>query len=336
MTIPMEEPLKFMLDPNVRRFGAILKNINTGQIVGHLKETGEMGRLLSSLPALGGFNPVSIGVDILDRGIKTYQISNVQKTVDQLQQTVEGLQLATNIAAWSSVANLGVSVAGFAIVTRKLERIDSKLDKVVDGIESIKHTLNSLDQSWEAMSSARLQRAAESLVVSEQADSVDRKLELVKKAGEDFALLRHYYSNLLQAEGLFDDIGLSVENLQELIARYTYCCMGLLHAEFATGDLGSYRRYVEIVTKEYSNLVCFSAKDLYLARSDRLNVLAIDHDHQSHSEALVGLSAYSEESANRVDSFEVELEYLEDNYLTVEGYLRALREHQTDVVLLPR
>lgn len=336
MPILMEEPLKYMLDPNVRRFGAILKNINTGQIVGHVKETGEMGKLLSNLPALAGFNPLSVAVDVLDRGIKTYQISNVQKTVDQIQQTLEGMQLATNIAAWSSVANLGVSVAGFAVVTQKLNRIDSKIDGMVDDLEIIKQALKSLDQNWESMTTAKLQRAAEDILVSERADSADMKLDKLKRASESFSLLRHYYSNLLRTEGLFDDVGLTIENLNELISRYTFCCMGLLHAEFSIGDLGSYGKYVETIDQEYRELVCFSPQELYLARSDRLGVLAIEHDHRAHSKSLQELSAYSNESANRVDSFQVELDYIKGNSLTVEGYLKALRDFQTDLVLLPR
>ncbi len=336
MPILMEEPLKFLLDPEVQRFGAILKNTNTGKIVGHLKETGEMGHLLTSLPSLAGFNPAFLSVDLIDRGIKTYQIGNVQKTVDQIQQTVEGLQLATNIAAWSSVANLGVSVAGFTIINQKLERIDSKIDVAVAEIEKIRKTLDRLELSWQAMSTAQLQRAAESIVVAEQANSAEKTQTLLRKASEDFSLRRHYYSNLLRAEGVFDEIALSPENLEELIARYTFCCMGLLHAEFSAGDLGSYGRYLESITQEYRDLVCFNPKDLYLARSDQLDLLAIGHDHKQHSAALVELSSYAEESANRIDSFKVELEYIEKHDLTADGYMEALREHDTDIILLPR
>ena len=45
-----------------------------------------------------------------------------------MKALVEGLQLATNVAAISSVAGLGVSVAGFAAINSKLIRIEGKID----------------------------------------------------------------------------------------------------------------------------------------------------------------------------------------------------------------
>jgi hypothetical protein len=336
MPIPMERPLRFMMDPNVRRFGAILKDINTGQIVGHLKETGEMGRLLTSLSSPFGVNPVSITIDVIDRAIKTYQIAGVQNTVDEIQKTVEALQLATNVAALASVANLGISFAGFAVVNQKLSRIESKIDRLAKDVESIRQALKKMDQNWDAMSLARLQRAAKNIDMAEKASSRERKLDLVHKAVEDFALLRHYYLNLLRTEGLFDDVELAVEDLQELAGRYTFCCMGELHAEFATGDLGAYRNRLDTITSEYRELICFSPKALYEKRSDRLNVLAIDHDHKTHAESLLRLSDFSKESADRIESFSVEVDYLKKNNLTVEEYLRELREHETAIMLLPR
>jgi len=339
MPIPMEEPLKFMMDPNIVRYGAILKNSTTGQIVGHLKETGDMGRLLSRLPigqVAGSLNPVAFGIETVDKIIKSAQIHNVQKSVEQVQRTLDTLQLTTNIAAISSVATLGVSVAGFAVVTAKLNRIESKLDGIANNIEVIRQALDKAEVRWEAMSTARLQRAAELVFSAEKANTLRIKEERLGKALEDFTLLKPYYSSLLRTEGLFANVDLSVEQLQELVAKYAFCCMGLLHAEFIRGDLGSYRSFMEGIDAEFSDLVTFSPKKLFLARSDNLDVLAINHDHKAHSEALIGLSRYSSETAARIESHKVELEYLEKNDLTVDEYLKQLREHETDVVLLPR
>ena len=344
MPILMEEPAKYFAEiaaGKVIRYGAILKNVETGQIIGHLKEAGQMGEILSKIApspfsAISSLNPISAAIDTGGHVYNGIQIRNVQKSVDQIQQTLQGLELTTNIAALSSIAGLGVSVAGFAAVNTKLNKIDAKLDDIADDVIVIKNAIKSIKEGWDAMSNAKLQRAAETIMVAEQASSTERRLELAKDAVADFSLLRHYYSNLLSAPGLFEDIHLDVSHLHELIARYAFTCLGVLQAEFITGDLGSYRKRLETINQDLSNLVTFSPKELFQARCDQLPVLALDHNHQTHSDSLVALSRYSTETAARIESHVVELEYLENNNLTVPEYLEALRDHETDVVLIPR
>ena len=344
MSILMEEPAKFIAEMaagRVIRYGAILKDASTGQILGHLKEAGQMGELLSNISAspfsvVSNLNPVSIGIDAFGHTFNGVQIHNVQKSVDQIQKTLQGLELATNAAALSSMAGLGVSVAGFAAVNAKLNKIDGKLDDIADDVVTIKNAIKGIKEGWDAMSNAKLQRAAETIMVAEQASSTGRRLELAKDAVADFALLRHYYSNLLSAPGLFEDIHLDISHLHELTARYTFTCLGVLQAEFITGDLGSYRKRLETINQDFSTLVTFSPKELYQARCDQLPALALDHDYQVHSDSLKTLSDYSTETVARIESHMVELEYLEKNNLTVSEYLQALRDHETDVVLLPR
>ena len=340
MTILMEAPVKFIADiaaGKVIRHGAILKDAVTGQILGHLKEAGQMGELLSNIaPIASGLNPVSGVINAFGTVINGVQIQKVQKSVDEIQKTLEGLEITTNIAALSSVASLGVSVAGFAVVNNKLNKIDAKLDCIANDVVAIKDILKGLHVSWDAMSSAKLQRAVETILVAEHADNTERRLELVKKAVEDFALLRHYYSHLLSTQGLFEDINLDVSHLQEIIARYTLTCIGVLQAEFLTGDLGSYRKRLDTINQDFPNLVTFSPKELFLARCDQLSALTLDHDYKVHSDSLVALANYSNETSARMESHVVELEYLENNNLTVSEYLEALREHETDIVLLPR
>ena len=343
MPILMEEPAKYIAEiaaGKVIRYGAILKDAGTGQIIGHLKEAGQMGEILSSIAsspfsAISSLNPVSMLTDVVGHTINGIQIREVQKSVDQIQQTLQGLELVTNVAALSSLAGLGVSVAGFAAVNTKLNKIDAKLDDIADNVVAIKNVLKGLHEGWDAMSNAKLQRAAETILVAEQANSSERRLELAKDAAADFALLRHYYSNLLSAQGLFEDINLDVSHLHELTARYTFTCLGVLQAEFITGDLGSYRKRLETIYQDFSKLVTFSPKELFQARCDKLPALALDHDYQVHSDSLVALSRYSSETAARIESHVVELEYLENNNLTVPEYLEALRDHETDIVLIP-
>ncbi|WP_297820838.1 hypothetical protein [uncultured Paraglaciecola sp.] len=339
MKILMEEPLKYAAKlkmGSIIRYGAILKDAGTGQIVGHLKEAGDIGSLLSqagssAFSLSSAANPISMAFSALN----TVQIAGVQKSIHQVQETLESLQMVTNVAALSSVVGLGVSVAGFAAVTTKLNKIDSKLDTIATDIVAVKKVLNHLHKGWDAMSLAQLKQAAENLIVAERADTRERRMELAKEAASVFSLLRHYYANLLADKSLFTDIKLSVNELHELIARYTYCCMGVLHAEFMTEDLGSYRTRLDTILADFTDLVSINPKELYQLRCDNLTALALDHDYSEHAQLLTDLSTYSQETNARLESFKVELDYLENNQLTVPQYLVALKEHEPGIVVLP-
>jgi hypothetical protein len=50
---------------------------------------------------------------------------------------------------------------------------------------------------------------------------------------------------------------------------------------------------------------------------------------------LVGLKAYTTESTARLDSFAVELDYIESRKLSVAEYRRALLDAETGIVVLP-
>lgn len=316
------------------RYGAILKDANTGQIVGHLKEAGGMGELLSSVApsALMLSNPVTAVASVAGVLGDVYQ--GVQ--LHQIQETLKGLGMMTNIAAFSSVAGLGVSVAGFALVNKKLNTMDSKLDSIASDVSIIMRAVDELKISWQEMSNAQLQKATQDLITAEKAETDARTMDLAKEAASGFSLLRNYYHNLLSAEGLYSDIALNVGNLQEIISRYNFTCIGLLQAELITGDLGSYRSRLDLILADQSSLLKFSPREVYQGRCDKLAELTLDHDYEGLSNSLVGLNQYTEETCARVEGYSTELEYLEQSGMSVNDYLRELRDHETGIVLIPR
>jgi hypothetical protein len=160
-------------------------------------------------------------------------------------------------------------------------------------------------------------------------------LQLSNEAASDFSLLRNFYANLLRREGVMTDINLSIPNLHELIARYTFSCLGLLQAEFMTGDLGSYHSRLNIVLEEFPTLVQLNTKKLYMARCDQLPPLALDYDYKKLSKDLMILSEFSKETNARIESYSVELKYLQMHGIKVADYQNSLLQHDTNIVLLP-
>jgi hypothetical protein len=342
MSIIMEASSKFLPDlalGNVVRYGAILKDAGTGQIVGHLKEAGVMGNILSSFTqspfgALNVLNPLGMAADVVGHAVNGYQLYGVQRSVDEVKALVEGLQLATNVAAIASVASLGISVAGFAMVQSKLKQMDSKLDGIAGDVQSIKRALTEMSLNWDALSDARFDAATETLIVAEKASTEMRKREHAQHAVHEFSLLRQYYSKLLQRRSILEDPELNVAGLNELMARYTVSCMGLLQGEFMTGDLSAYRGWLDLIQQEYAERVCFSAREVYLARCDKAAPLELELNHEVLSSDLTTLAAISNESVARLESCHAELAYLEVNNIAPARYLEELREHETDIVLL--
>lgn len=339
MPIPMEPPAVFMAGlkaGDLVRYGAIIKDVGTGKIVGHLKEAGQFGEILSGLglsPAnvFRSFNPLSAAAELANIAL------NVDSSVQlrAIKEQLNALQLMTNVAALTSVAGLGVSIGGFAALNAKLSRIETKLDSVASNVATIKATLAEMQMSWETMALARIENAAQTLVTAENATEDSRRLELAKEAASEFARLRHFYGNMLKCHGLFHDLSLSVGQVQELIVRYTLCCVGVLHAEFMVGDIGAYRSRLENIQSGYAGIVSFSPKTVYQARCDNLQPLALDADFEGLSHSLTQLRGYVDESVARVESFAVELKYIEDNKLGMQEYQQSLKKMDTGLVVLP-
>src|SRR5689334_13468077 len=95
-------PAEFADPAQYQRIGAIIKEVTTGQIAGHVQELGPSS-LLSNIPIPGG-NPLKLA---------TEAVQMVQ--LQQIQQTLNTVQTLATVGAVASVATLGISAAGFAV-----------------------------------------------------------------------------------------------------------------------------------------------------------------------------------------------------------------------------
>lgn len=135
MSIPFEIPASLLTryaSGDLVRSGTLLREVGTGRIVAHLQETAAFTRVAGS-----GLNPASMAAN----GIQIYQNEQIKAGL----ALVQSLQVA-NLALTG--IGIGVSVAGFAVVCRKLDRIESRLGeiaaalkRVTKGIEAIQDHL---------------------------------------------------------------------------------------------------------------------------------------------------------------------------------------------------
>ncbi len=128
-SIPFEIPARFVADVasgSVVRYGGLLKDAASGQIVAHLQETGSMARHLGSvLSGVNPFDPVSAVSSVF---------SNVQ--LAKLQKAMEVLQITQWATLGVSLAGVGVSLVGFKIMNDRFNRVDEQLSRLKQHIDT--------------------------------------------------------------------------------------------------------------------------------------------------------------------------------------------------------
>jgi hypothetical protein len=123
------------------QIGGLLKDSASGQIVAHLQESG-LAHSLISQTILGTSSPITMGVSgILNTGSGIY--SAVQ--IHQVKAMVEGLQALQIATLGVSLVGIGVSVAGFVYMHKRLNQLDGKIDQLIDtvnaGFENLHRTM---------------------------------------------------------------------------------------------------------------------------------------------------------------------------------------------------
>jgi len=326
MKIP-EQFLKRLAAGDVVRHGAILQEVVSGKIVGHLKEVGGLGDILSRMP----FNPLGAVTEVANLGLNIQQSIKLQ----QVQKSLDALQLVNNVGAISSVATLGVSAAGFAVVIERLKRIESKLDSVASDIRSVHELLNKLDFKWDMLTAGKLVSASERLVTAEHATSKERKTTLLSEANSEFSKLRGYFYSLISEMRPAFNSDLNLEQVRDLFSRYYTAAMGQLHSEFLLNDLGTYRKTLNLINKQSEVITGFEVVETFRIRCDSRPVLDLNFDHKQLMCEVESLKSYATETADRIRTYSVELDFIEKNNISPSEYLEYLQEQDPNIVLIP-
>ena len=103
---------------SLERFGSIIKDTHTGKIVAHLQETSLGQQLVGSLTG----SPFS-ALDAASSLVANAQLARLKKMV-------EGLQMLQYANLGVGLAGIGVSVVGFAVVSKRLSSINQSLEKL--------------------------------------------------------------------------------------------------------------------------------------------------------------------------------------------------------------
>lgn len=149
-------------------FGSIVRSNVTGWIVGHLQEAGGLSKL-AGLVASGPAAPLKLVGD----AIQIVQNQQIKGGIVRLEQSVAMLNQLQVAGLALGAAGIGVSVAGFAVMNYKIEKLRSdvralgdKMDRIIaliendradrltDNIVALEELARSLDQRWTLSDSA--------------------------------------------------------------------------------------------------------------------------------------------------------------------------------------
>ena len=131
--IPFDLPAQFLqviANGDIVRYGAILKDAETGRIVGHLQESGIAQSLLSQTIS-SATSPLSFISSITNTGSSIYTAAQVHQ-LKAMMETLQALQVAT---LGVSLIGVGVSVAGFLYMRKRLNSLDSRVEKLIDAVK---------------------------------------------------------------------------------------------------------------------------------------------------------------------------------------------------------
>lgn len=319
-------PFKFipgLTAGTIIRTGVLLKDASTGQIIGHLKEAGEVARSISNISP---FDPIGIAGQI----VQAHELGKIK-------ESLEALQLVSSIGAVASVATLGICAAGFTVLYSRLNKLDEKLDTTLAGIASIKDTVNNLDFKWETFTISRLKTASDHLEIADLSSSNKSRDSHAGIARSMFSEMRNYYLSLLKGNSMWTNGEVPIMSAAEFYSRYILCCMGHLHAEFILNDIDAYENTLNIIRRDVKSASTFDQKLCFRNRHDLLTGGPITIERQAN-QIIIDIKKCANivtETNSRIDTMLVESSYIKKTGVTPREYAEEIRQQDSGVWVIP-
>jgi len=308
------------------RYGTIIKD-SSGKIVGHLKEAGIESVLKDfKIPT----NPLSTGTEVIKAASGIAQ--NFQ--LREMHKLLESMQLINNIGALASVATLGVSVAGFAVVTQKLNQLEDKLDITLEKVDRVLEIVENLNMKQEVLEFAEVKTASEQLHNALFTEDIIRRKDLLTQANHTFHKYKNYYLKIAQDKSIWYDGQLPIEVANELYARYITCVMGQLYSEFLLGDLSCFRESWKVINQEVKDIGDIDKIKMLRSKSDSNASDIFGTDYDLLSTKITNTHKILIETSNRVESMDYEAQYLLESNIEPFEYLKDLRSMENGLVLI--
>lgn len=137
-------------------YGSIIKSCSTGQIIGHLQETSGLAQLAGGLPV----TPAGAIAGLAMGGIQIAQNEQIKSGLVQVQAGLQALQQLGIANLALGAAGIGVSVAGFAVLGRKIDAVKQEVAALSDRIDRVGAIVEDLRRDLVQSDLDRLRTAA--------------------------------------------------------------------------------------------------------------------------------------------------------------------------------
>jgi hypothetical protein len=227
-------------------------------------------------PATGRFVAALVPGEGLQRALSALPVNVAQasaqmaasQTLSGLAPVLHAMQVVSTIGALASVANLGVSCVGFALVLHRLGRVEGKLDEMLTKIDVLQDSVQRLQTHADALSLARVRAAGDSLDRAVFAEAASTRHDLATHARDLFQESRALYLELWRAARPWHQLKVPVQTAIEMQSRYVVCAIGEIQAEFIGGDMGAFRHAVHSTAEDFRVHMGLDAPAAFRSRSD--------------------------------------------------------------------
>lgn len=244
-SIPFDIPAKFLLGLNtgdVIRFGTILKDAQTGQILGHIQESGIAQSPLSLLTS-GLTSPLSLVSKVIDTGAGIYTAVQVRQ-IKAIVETIQSLQIAT---LGVSLAGVGVSVAGFLYMRKRFNSLDGRIDQLIEVVNS------GFEKQQKAMLRQQMSRTKSLIQRAEQAKSLsDPRSEYAEVAAGLADQAAYFEGEISFMTSAKDKANLDV--FWQLAQLLMLCNSVRIDCRMRTNELLHAQNIAESIAAEYQSL----------------------------------------------------------------------------------
>jgi hypothetical protein len=267
--------------------------------------------------------------------------SNIQ--LFKIQDTLNALQMISSIGSTASVLNLGVTIGGFAIVINKLNKIENKVDSVLQTNKEIKEILESLNIKSEYLQFAELKTALENIDNAEITLDNKRKVVLLNESNSSLRKMKNYFQRFIMLNNPIYISGFSEDDILSIYQRYFSTIYGVIQTEFILQDYKICRKDI----KEFSNEIqqiqnSFDSQKMFRARNDFYKqydsptILTQTTQLEKAKLEMENFKSILNETFLRIESLDVELDYLEDSKLSYTQYITELKTKPDNIILIPK
>ena len=255
-----------------------------------------------------------------------------------LAPALDALQWTSAAGALASVANLGVSCAGFAIVLHKLGRIEAKVDEALAKLGLLQERVDELRGHQEALSIARIRSGSDSLERAVFADTTAARNSSASRARDLFQEARNLHARHWEVADPWSRSDVPPSVALEMQGKYVACATGEIQAEFLLGDRATFLHCVSTVVSQMQTSMNIDARDAFRLRNRHAHLSGAAQDFGHSMDGLAGQLRHASSVTNctlaRLASFSSDADLPEELELPPHQVARVMRHATGDDVYL--